>query len=368
MDYKLTCTKCGHEEGDTRFRCKKCGAILEVKYEYAKLSPSSVFKKNKKGTARYLNLLPIKKLATLGEGNTSLRKITPKSIPDVDLLLKLEMENPTKTFKDRGSVVEISKALELHVKTVCCASTGNMGLSVAHYAKHFGIKAVIFLSRGASKAKIAKIRAQGARIAYVDGDFNAALNGAEAFANKTGAFLCGDYHFRKEGQKSVAYEIAEQTKGRMPDYLFVPVGAGTNFSGIYKGLIELKRYKVISKLPRMIAVQSETCAPLVTAYKNNKRIEHVVPRTAADAIAVGYPTFGFEVMEAIKGTKGSAVSVSDNEIKDAVRMLEEYGVYSELGGGAGFAGFLRMYNQNNKAFKGKRVAIIITGNNEGRFT
>ncbi len=368
MDYKLVCTKCGQEQGDTRFRCKKCGAILEVEYKYAKLSPRSVFKKNKKGLARYINLFPIKKLATLGEGGTSLRRILPKSIPDVDILLKLEMENPTKTFKDRGSAVEISRALELHAKTVCCASTGNMGLSVAHYAKRFGIRAVIFISKSASKAKIAKIRAQGARIAYVNGDFNSAQKGAEMFAGKGLAFMCGDYHFRKEGQKSVIYEIAEQTKGRMPDYLFVPIGAGTNFAGIYKGLLELKRYKVIRKIPRMVAVQSEMCAPLVNAYRNNKRIEHVTPRTAADAIAVGYPSFGFEVLEAIKGTKGSAVGVSDDALKDAVRMLEEYGVCSELGGGTGFAGFLRMYNEDEKAFKGKKVAIIITGNNEGRFT
>jgi threonine synthase len=368
MDYKLACTKCGHVEDDTRFRCKKCGAILEVQYKYAELKPGKVFKRSQNGTSRYVNLLPVKELVTLGEGGTPLRRILPKSMPDVRVLLKLETENPTKTFKDRGSALEISKALELHAKTVCCASTGNMGLSVAHYARHFGIKAVIFISKSASKAKIAKIRSQGARIAYVDGDFNGALNAAEVFASKTGAFMCGDYHFRKEGQKTVIYEIAEQTAGKMPDYLFVPVGNGTLLSGIYKGLKELKRYKAIRKIPRLVAVQSEMCDPLVNAYRNGKRIEHVRPRTAADAIAVGYPTFGFEVLAAIKGTRGSAVGVSEDELKDAVRLLEEYGVYSELGGGAGFAGFLRMYNQKNALFKGKKVAVIITGNNEGRFT
>jgi threonine synthase len=110
------------------------------------------------------------------------------------------------------------------------------------------------------------------------------------------------------------------------------------------------------------------CDPVVNAYRNKRRIEHVKPRTAADAIAVGYPTFGFEVLAAIKSTNGSAVSVSEDELKDAVRILEEYGVYAELGGGTGFAGFLRMYNQKSKVFRGKKVAIIITGNNEGRFT
>ncbi len=368
MEYRLVCTKCGYVEDDKKFRCQKCGSILEVTYKYARLGRSGVFQRNKKGIARYLCLLPTRKLYSLGEGGTPLRRIRPKSVPDVEVLLKLETTNPTKTFKDRGSVVEISKALELHASTVCCASTGNMGLSVAHYAKRFGIKAVIFISKDASKAKIAKIRAQGARISYVSGDFNAALRSAEAFAKKTGAFLCGDYHFRKEGQKTVVYEIAEQMKGKMPDYLFVPVGNGTLFSGIYKGLYEMHRYGMIDKMPRLVAVQSETCSPAVTAYNNHRSIRYVKPKTAADAIAVGYPTFGFEVMAAIKGTHGSAVGVSDDEIKDAVRMLEEYGVYAELGGGASFAGFLHAYNENGKQFKKKKIAIIITGNNEGRFT
>lgn len=213
MDYSSVCTKCGHKENEASFRCAKCNGILEVKYDYAK-SKGKIFKNSKKGIARYINLLPLTSFVTLGEGDTPLTKVNCKETPKADLLLKLEMTNPTKTFKDRGSAVEISKALELKAKRVCCASTGNMGLSVAHYARHFGIKADIFISRGANGKKIRKIRMQGAKINYVNGDFNRALNSAEDFARRTGAFVCGDYHFRKRGAENGCLRAERPDKGK----------------------------------------------------------------------------------------------------------------------------------------------------------
>ncbi|MGD0729253.1 MAG: pyridoxal-phosphate dependent enzyme [Candidatus Micrarchaeaceae archaeon] len=365
MNYKVVCSKCGNVENDFSFRCSKCNSILEVKYEYNR--SQKLFDKKNKGIRRYINILPVKKIYTLGEGNTQLASIKIDGIDNAKLFFKLENQNPTKTFKDRGSCIEISKAVELGIKKVCCASTGNMGLSVAHYAKHFGINATIFIGKNANRKKISRIRKQGAKIVFVDGDFNKALNAAEEYSGKTGAFVCGDYHFRKEGQKTLAFEVAEQMKFQMPDYLFIPVGNGTLFSGVYKGLEELKSYKLIRNKPRMVAVQSEKCDPVIVAYRNRKNIKYMKPRTEADAIAVGYPTFGFETLNAIKGTKGNAVSVSEKEIESAVRTLEDYGINAELGGGTGFAGFLKMHSNNKKIFKSKSVAVVITGNNEGRF-
>lgn len=367
MDYTLACTKCGYVEHDASFRCGRCGSILEVNIEYGKLKKKGLIKAGKKGMSKYINLLPVSKLETLGEGDTPLLKLDDNAIGRTEVFLKLEMNNPTKTFKDRGSVVELSKALEMKVKNVYCASTGNMGLSVAHYARHLGINAKIFISSGANRAKIKKIQAQGAEIKYVDGDFNQALKNAELFAKRDGAFICGDYHFRKEGQKTVAYEIAEQMKGRMPDYVFMPVGNGTLFSGVYKGFNELKRFKIISKIPKLVAVQSEMCDPLIRAYKDKKRVTYMKPNTEADAIAVGYPTFGFESLLAIKATKGIGIGVSESGIESAVRRLEGHEIYAELGGGTGFAGFLKMYNKEGKSLRGKRVAVVVTGNNEGKF-
>ena len=365
MDYRISCTKCGRTEPETAFRCGSCGSILEVVYRKKAMRLSKP--ETGKPLSRYIDFLPVESLLVdLGEGGTELIRIKGKEFAGVDLFLKLETGNPTKTFKDRGSAVEISKAVELRMRHVCCASTGNMGLSVAHYAKHAGIKCTIFISSNANGRKIEKIRRQGAAIVEVEGDFNKALNEAEKFARKTGAFVCGDYHFRKEGQKTVGFEIVERLKGA-PDYVFMPVGNATLFSGFYKGLVEFKEAKLLKSIPRLFAVQSEKCNPLVRAWNGGKKVRYMKPGTGADAIAVGYPTFGFEGIEAVRKSRGGAVSVSETEIKEAVIRLEKLGIYAELGGGTGFAGFLRYLEDNPTKLKGKTVVVVITGNNEGVF-
>ena len=359
MHYRIRCTKCGHIEGDSAFRCGVCGSILEVVYDYDKVGRLSGGR-----MVRYSKLLPVIRLFSLKEGGTPLKKVRG-GFNGAELFLKLETENPTRTFKDRGSAVEMSKALEVGAKEMCCASTGNMGFSLARYARRAGIKATVFISKGGNARKISKIRGEGARIIEVDGDFNSALNRAEAFAKRTGCFLCGDYHFRKEGQKTVTYEIIEQLGRDAPDYLFMPVGNATLLAGAYKGLLELKRLERMGRLPRIVAVQSEGCDPLVRAYRRKGKVAYMKPRTEADAIAVGYPTFGFEGLGAIRGTKGAAVSVPDKDIERAVRRLEGLGVYAELGGGTAFAGLIKAANRLQ--LKGKRVVVVVTGNNEGVF-
>jgi threonine synthase len=366
MDYRISCTKCGRTEPEKAFRCGSCGSILEVVYRGARKGRLLKAEKGKP-LSRYMDFLPVERLSVdLGEGGTELMRIKERRFAGIDLFLKLETGNPTKTFKDRGSAVEISKAVELRMRHVCCASTGNMGLSVAHYSKQAGIRCTIFISSNANGRKIEKIRRQGAAIVEVQGDFNRALNEAERFARKTGAFVCGDYHFRKEGQKTVGFETLEQLKD-VPDYVFIPVGNATLFSGFYKGMLEFRKAGLINKMPRLVAVQSERCDPLVRAFTTGKKVRYQKPGTEADAIAVGYPTFGFEGIDAIKKSRGGAIAVSEKEIQDAVIMLEKLGVYAELGGGTGFAGFLKHLKANPKALKGKKVVVVVTGNNEGVF-
>ena len=360
MEYRIECTKCGAKNTESAFRCSKCSSILEVVFDYGtrpKMNPRA------RGMFRYSSFLPVAKPFALGEGGTQLK--TVKSA-DRKFFIKLETGNPTGTFKDRGSAVEIAKALELGADSVVCASTGNMGLSVAHYARKAGIGCTIFISGGANKNKISKIKKENATVKKVKGDFNAALKLAEAFALRTGAFVCGDYHYRKEGQKTVAFEIMEQLRRHEPDYIFIPVGNATLFSGIYKGITEFKRFGMARRTPKLIAVQSEKCDPLVAAYADKKRITYMRPKTEADAIAVGYPTFGDEALEAIRKTNGSAIAVSENEIKEAVVALEKHNIYAELGGGTGYAGFMK-YSMKHKGMKSKIAVVVITGNNEGVF-
>lgn len=368
MEYHLQCYGCGARYGEdsSRFRCAKCDGILEVKYNYSTLELPKGFALQKPYHKKYLPFYPVKKLVTLGEGDSKLIRAKYIGIPikGVNLFLKVETGNPTKTFKDRGSSVEIAKAKELGFEEVCCASTGNMGLSIATYAKSRGMKCTVFISRSGNREKIEKIKRAGARVVFVNGDFNKSLQEAEKFSRKGKIFVCGDYHYRKEGQKSVGFEIIDQSK-RVPDYVFVPVGNSTLLAAIYKSFLEYKRMGILKKMPRLVAVQSMQCDPLVRAFKEKKTVRYMKPRTKADAIAVGFPTFGFEGLSALKKTGGDAIAVHDNSILWVSQKLKRHmGVSSELGGATALAGFFEMRGDDMRRFDGKTVVAVITGNNE----
>ncbi len=370
IDYRLVCTNCSakYPENAKEFRCIICNGILEVTYDYRKLRLESNFKRAKITHKKYAGFFPVsKRLVSLNEGGTELRKdVKLRGVWETTgLHLKVETGNPTRTFKDRGSSVEMSKARELGFSEVCCASTGNMGLSLARYAKEEHMKCTIFISKSANKEKMAKIRAQGAAIKEIDGDFNDSLNAAEMFAAKGKVFLCGDYHYRKEGQKSLIFEVIEQMDYHVPDYIIAQVGNSTLLAAIFKGLKEFKYLGLISKMPKLIAIQSSKCDPIISAYENGRGVNYVKSGTKADAIAVGYPTFGFEGLNAIRETKGSAERVSDSEITKAIALLyKSTGIAAEPGGAAGLAGFIKMASGNPKLFKGNDILVIITGNNE----
>jgi threonine synthase len=360
--YRLVCTGCGKEAGYSSFRCSYCASILEVKFDYDTLVLPKDFKKSASEHYKYLPFFPIERFRIRSrEGGTP---ITMQKALGKNIMFKLETENPTHSFKDRGSVVEVNRAIELKAGAVCCASTGNMGISVAHYARIAGIKCTIFLSHDANADKVAKIKRNGARIIKVKGDFNKALGSAEAFARKTGAFVCGDYHYRKEGQKSVIFELIEQLHYNVPDFIFVPVGNATLLSAMYKGLMEFRRFSLIGRFPRLVAVQSERCDPLVRAYNSGTKVKYAKPRTIADAIAVGFPTFGFEGIRALRSTKGIGLSVTEQEIKNAVTELDSLGIKAESGGAAGFAGFRKAYGDKKSLFQNKKIVVLVTGNNE----
>lgn len=363
MDYELVCASCGLKAEDPSFRCRKCNSVLEVRYDYSGIKLPSGFKRQRITHGKYAMFLPVKgKLFTLGEGGTPLME---EKSDHHSILIKLETENPTRSFKDRGSTVDITKAMELGFRDVCCASTGNMGLSVATYAKKAGLGCTIFISTDANKEKKEKIRKAGAKLVNVKGLFNTALIAAEKFATENGAFLCGDYHYRKEGQKTIIMEIIEQMGYMVPDYLFIQVGNATLLAATYKALLEFRRFKLIHKLPRIIAVQAVDCDPLVRAFDKGHKIKYMEPKTYADAIAVGFPTFGFEGIRALENTRGMSISVKDAEIERArMELFDRYGIKSEPGGAVGYAGMEKLRMSNPRMLEGNSAAIIVTGNNE----
>jgi len=238
------------------------------------------------------------------------------------------------------------------------ASTGNMAYSVAHYANLAGIKVKVFLSRGANRDKVKDIRQEkDSNMDFVSGDFTKAQKLAERYAKKTGAFLAGDYCYRKEGQKTVGYEIIDQLPG--VTHIIVPVGNATLISGVFRALKEMKASGRIRSLPKIIAVQAAGSDPLVRAFKSGGDIRYVTPRTAADAIAVGFPTFGDQALDALVETKGDAIAVSDREMeKERKEFYREYGLIAEPAGVASLAALRKLRTESRD-----KIVCVISGGN-----
>lgn len=348
MRYSLVCLGCGERYASrfTKQLCDRCGGILEVEYE-----GRPAMKEFRKDFWSYEPLLPEGSYRHYRLGNTTLLQAVEK-----DLFLKLETENPTRSFKDRGSVVEIAKALEYGYDTVVCASTGNMAYSISYYAKLAAIRATIFVSKNANWLKVRDIReTRDAKIVRVDGDFTAAQRRAIEFAERTGAFLTGDYGYRKEGQKTLLYEIMAEFSD--VQNIIIPVGNATLLSATSKALLELEKLGLVSRRPRLIAVEASLTNPLVVAWRRKKRVKYQEPRTDAGAIAVGYPTYGDQAIEGIRATGGLAMDVTDDEMeKERKAFWANYGLRAEMSGVASLAAFRKA------GLKGKTVAVISGGN------
>ncbi|MGC8628861.1 MAG: threonine synthase [Candidatus Micrarchaeia archaeon] len=348
MEYKLRCLSCGavYERSLKSQICPKCKGLLEVEYTGKEEMHKA------KSFWDFEPLLPKGYYVHYDLGFTNLIE----SKESKDLLLKLEFLNPTGSFKDRGSVIEVAKAKEYGYKKVVCASTGNMAYSLSYYARLYGIKATVFISKSANKNKLFDIKStHGAELHLIEGDFTEAQKEALAYSIAHNAFLTGDYCYRKEGQSTIAFELFSQD----PEIsnVIMPIGNGTLFSAVYKAYARLVRMGLLKKVPRLIGVQASLAAPIVHA--RGKSITYEKPRTKADAIAVGLPTYGQQVLSAVKATQGFLVTVSDKEmIAWQSRFFKEYGRAAELAGVASLAAYQKVKNK----LKGKSVALITGAN------
>ncbi|HUC38847.1 MAG TPA: pyridoxal-phosphate dependent enzyme [Candidatus Acidoferrum sp.] len=350
MEYYLECTgcRCRYDSGYRKQVCESCGSLLEVEYRGRVRVPDG------RGFWDYEKMLPKGKFKHYELGGTEL----VQSSDYKNLFLKLELQNPTRSFKDRGSVVEVAKAKEYGYREVAIASTGNMAYSLSYYAKMSGIGASVFIGRDTNPNKIRDIlMTHDAALHRVDGDFSKAQEVAARYAKTRGAFLAGDFCYRKEGQKTVMYEIAAGLKGIT--HVIVPVGNATLLSATFKAIMDLKSSRRIRKIPRIVAVQAEGCSPLVKAVKKNAKTRYERPRTGADAIAVGLPTFGEQAIDAIRRTRGTAVAVSEKEMAaEQKRLYDDQGILAELAGVAPIAAFKKLgFKRSDRA-----VAIVSGGN------
>ncbi len=372
--YTIRCINCKSEfdEHETCTICLKCGSPLDViyNYEFIKKRLNLYALKNSPISAlKYLTFYPIlnlDKIITLNEGGTPLHhcKNLGKKYGLTHLHIKNEGANPTGVFKDRGTLVEITKAQEMGAKAVCFASTGNMAASVAAYCTIAKLPCYVLVPEGTPIGKLAQTLSYGARVIQVRGTYSDCAALAEKMANKHGFYLAGDYAFRAEGQKSQAYEIAEQLGWKSPDYLVCPVGVGTNLAAIWKGFVELKKFDLIDKLPKLIAVQPEGSNAVVAAFKAKKKkitpLERV--NTVCSAVAVNNPFDGPKVLDGLEKSKGTAVDISDTVVLEIEQELAKAeAMFVEPSGALSIAAVAQL--SKKKFFKKEDVIVCVaTGN------
>lgn len=354
----IGCPSCGKTFPLTtkRYRCT-CSASLEIIFDYHKLRKLS-FEGRPFNQSRYQELYPVKHLATLGEGGTPLLKSKnlAKELP-FDLAFKMEGMNPTGSFKDRGSSVEVAKAFECKAKKLVVASTGNMGSSLAAYAARARLPLTVFAPQDAQNVKVTMMLAHKATVYQIDRGYDQAARLAEHYSRK-GYHLTGDYLFRREGTKSVGLEIAEQTTA---DVVFCPVGNGSLMSATWKGFKEMHMLKKIKKKPHMVSVQASGSSTIAgsTLNKGSRPLAQEKPHTIAKAIEVGVPQDGYMVLKAIHESKGFPLDVSDREIIKARNLLAwEEGIFAEPAGAASFAGLLKA---KDNIPRGSRVVCVVSG-------
>jgi len=337
----------------------------------AKNVSRNLFKGRSFSLWRYKELFPLKEksnIITLNEGYTPLVKAEKlgKLLGVTNLYLKDETRNPTLSFKDRGTSVGISVAIENQIKHVTCASTGNMAASLATYASKAGIKCTILVPAEVSLEKLVQIAIYNPLILKINRPYPELYRMSFHIArNYNIALIHSDSPLRIEGQKTIAFEILEQLKWRVPDSVIVPTSSGGNLSAIWKGFKEFYLLGLIEELPRMIAVQSEGCAPIVKAFKEKKESVESwgKPTTIAHSISNPNPALasGNRVIRILKESNGYAETISDGEAIDAVGLIAgSEGIFVEPASATSVAVINKLIN-NGIIDKGDLIVSILTG-------
>jgi threonine synthase len=269
-----------------------------------------------------------KNYVSFGEGPTPL---TPYQLNGREVLLKLDYLRPTGSFKDRGTAVMISKLKEWGVAEVIDDSSGNAGASVAAYAAAAGIRAEIFIPAYTSLGKATQIRAYGATLIKIHGGREDTAEAAWAAAARSFYASHNWSPYFLAGMKTMAYEIAEQLNWKAPDWVVVPVGGGSLIVGLWQGFLDLRACGYVTKMPRLVAVQSENCAPIYEAWKAGRQSVHCVQKrqTAAEGIAISDPIRAKQILQAIQNSAGISHIVSDDEVWYSLKLLASKGVYIE---------------------------------------
>lgn len=294
---------------------------------------------------------------TLNEGNTPLVHLVNLSKElGIELYGKIEGANPTGSFKDRGMVFAVAKAIEEGSKCVICASTGNTSAAAAAYAARAGIQSIVVIPKGkVALGKLAQACMYGAKIIEIDGNFDDALNIVRQVSETTAVSLVNSVNpYRIEGQKTASFEIVDGL-GKAPDFLCIPVGNAGNITAYWKGFKEYHEAKGTG-LPKMFGFEAEGAAAIV------KGEPIANPETVATAIRIGNPA-SWKLAEAARDESGGMIDmVTDEEILEAYKLIAgKEGIFVEPGSAASLAGVIKSV-KSGKIPAGSQVVTVFTGN------
>ena len=378
------CISCENEfQLDERvYVCSRCGDLLDI--ERSEPLRQSVEElralwlsrlqsreaRDRSGVWRFREMLPIDAadaIVSLGEGNTPLYD-APRSADYcglASLRLKHQGNNPTGSFKDTGMTVAVTQALKLGMRLVACASTGNTAASLAAYAARARMSCAILVPEGqVSDAKLAQALDYGAKVLEIEGNFDVCMRVIQELAEQSSLYLVNSINpFRIEGQKTVAFELAEQLEWDVPDHLVVPGGNLGNSSALGKGFRELLGHGFTRKQPRISVIQAEGAAPFARFASASGEAEFVNekrPHTLASAIKIGAPVSWKKSWRAVHETGGCVITVSEQEIADAKAMIGRDGVGCEPASATTVAG-IRTLVGDGVIGKDESVVAVLTG-------
>lgn len=361
MTFRLVCNMCYREYDPTSlvWRCC-CGGLLDLAPFSVNFSLGAI-PKHFAGLWRYCAALPFASTytgwqqITMGEGSTPLLPAGP-NLPGV--FLKADYVMPTSSYKDRGAVVLMAKARELGVTHAVCDSSGNAGVALAAYAARAGIECSVYVPASASAKKLRQMAEHGAHVHPIQGTREDAARAAIEVVEQDNLFYASHIYnpFFFQGTKTYAFEIWEQLEGRGPDVLVVPVGNGTLVLGPYYGFQDLFTAGLIEKMPRILAVQAENCAPLARAFQEETEVAQPLENkgTVAEGIAIAAPARSRQILAAIRETQGTIITVTEADIAEAWSKLARQGLYVEPTAAVASAGLSTYLRQS------EQVPLLVT--------
>ena len=372
----LYCSSCGREYEPRRLYnlCRSCGKPLMVAYDLTKAAKTLTKESLASRVAslwRYEEVLPVENVenrVSLGEGWTPLHRAERLGgkLGFSNLYIKDESANPTASFKARGMSAAVSMAKELGVKKVAAPSAGNAAGALAAYAAKAGIEAFLFVPKDTPKACVIECQQLGANVTLVDGLINDCGKIVAERKEKEGWFDVSTLKepYRAEGKKTMGYEIAEQMNWELPDVILYPTGGGTGLIGMWKAFDEMQQLGWISeKRPRMVSVQALGCAPIVRAFHEELQFGAEIENanTIASGLRVPKAVGDFLMLDILRKSGGTAVSVTDEELVSAVGEIgSSEGIFAAPEGGA-LLPALRKLLENNFVKPHETVVLFNTG-------